>query len=140
MLARKEEACLAGTAVAAVLAKIAWSCADVERNFVKWPRASHAREIKCREREDGGRQQCRQSSVVRVLDGWKSGALNDFLGGTGRSATSSMVSTERPLLELVTVVSRAVLILWNVVACPPRASERVQGRSEGGDYRAEKNN
>jgi len=39
----------------------------------------------------------------------------------------------RPLLEVVTVVSRGTNIFWNVVACPPRASERVQGRSAGGD-------
>ena len=40
---------------------------------------------------------------------------------------------KRPLLEVVTVVSRDTNIFWNVVACPPRASERVQGRSAGGD-------
>ena len=56
------------------------------------------------------------------------------LGGTGRSATSSVVrSKARPLLEVVTVVSRGTNIFWNVVACPPRASERVQGWSAGGD-------
>ena len=44
MLARKDESCLAGTAVAAVLAKIAWSCADVERNM------SSGRELPMQER------------------------------------------------------------------------------------------
>ena len=71
----------------------------------------------------------------RGVDRWRSGVVNDI--GPNRtffgSDTSSMASTERPLLEVVTVVSRGTNIFWNVVACPPRASERVQGRSAGGD-------
>ena len=51
----------------------------------------------------------------------------------GRSGLTTRVRSESPLLEVVTVVSHAVLIFWNVVACPPRASERVQGWSAGGD-------
>ena len=70
-----------------------------------------------------------QSSVVRGTDGRTE---RSTIFWVLELSVGSHVA-ERPLLEVVTVVSHAVLIFWNVVACPPRASERVQGRSAGGE-------
>ena len=103
------------------LAKIAWSCADVEWNL------SSGRELPMRERSnaasermEAGTNACR---VAWRVDRWKSGAVNDILGRTGRlfvgSATSSQAATERPLLEVVTVVSRGTNILER--SCVPPA-------------------
>ena len=56
--------------------------------------------------------------------------MNDFLGG---AAVTTVASTERPLLEVVTVVSRGTNILERSCVPPAGASERVQGWSAGGD-------
>ena len=74
-----------------------------------------------------------QSSVVRGTDGRTERSTIFWVLELQPVSVGSHVA-ERPLLEVVTVVSHAVLIFWNVVACPPRASERVQGRSAGGEH------
>ena len=57
-----------------------------------------------------------QSSVVRGTDGRTE---RSTIFWVLELSVGSHVA-ERPLLEVVTVVSHAVLIFWNVVACPPR--------------------
>ena len=76
MLARKEESCLAGTAVAAVLAKIAWSCADVEQNL------SSGRELPMRESQQPNMPRARARRKASMPPEWR-GAWAD--GGAQRS-------------------------------------------------------
>ena len=133
MLAHKEESCLAGTAVAAVLAKIAWSCADVERNL------SSGRELPMRESQHAASERMETginaSRVAWCVDGWRSAERSTIFWAEPRARVKRREPRGRKAAIgwFVTVVSRYQKYFWNVVACPPRASQQVEGRSAGGE-------